>query len=109
MPAAGVKPGSSFTVRNGGTEPVTATTQCADSGFAIAPAAFTLSAGATQEISVTSLYVTALAQPVKTAVTVSSGATTLSVPIAIVRQDDGSLRAMVNACRAAAGRCCSRP
>ncbi len=37
-----------------------------------------------QEISVTSLYVTALAQPVKTAVTVSSGATTLSVPITIV-------------------------
>lgn len=84
VPAAGVKPGTSFTVRNGGTEPLTATTQCADSGFAIAPAKFTLPAGAVQEISVTSLYVTALAQPVKSAVTVSSGATTLSVPITIV-------------------------
>ena len=84
VPAAGVKPGTSFAVRNGGTEPLTATTQCDDSGFAIAPAKFTLSAGAVQEISVTSLYVTALAQPVKAAVTVSSGATTLSVPITIV-------------------------
>lgn len=84
VPAAGVKPGTSFAVRNGGTEPLTATTQCDDSGFAIVPAKFTLSAGAVQEISVTSLYVTALAQPVKAAVTVSSGATTLSVPITIV-------------------------
>jgi hypothetical protein len=84
VPAAGVRPGTSFTVRNGGTEPVTAATQCADPLFAIAPATFTLPAGASQEISVTSRYVTALAQPVKTAVTVSSGATTLSVPIAIV-------------------------
>lgn len=84
VPAAGVRPGTSFTVRNGGTEPVTATTKCADAGFAITPATFTLPAGAAQEISVTSLYVTALAQPVKTAVTVSSGASTLSVPITIV-------------------------
>jgi len=84
VPSAGLPPGTSFAVRNGGTEPLTATTQCADSGFAIAPAKFTLSAGAVQEISVTSLYVTALAQPVKAAVTVSSGATTLSVPITIV-------------------------
>ncbi len=84
VPPAGVRPGMSFMVRNAGTNPVTATTQCGDSGFAIAPATFTLAAGATQEISVTSLYVTALAQPVRTSVTVSSGASTLSVPIAIV-------------------------
>jgi len=82
--ATGLKAGTSFTVRNGGTEPVTATTQCADSGFAIAPSTFTLPPGATQEISVTSLYVTALAQPVKSAVTVASGSATLSVPIALV-------------------------
>ncbi len=80
-PAAGARFATSFTVRNAGTEPVTATTRCDDSGFVLAPAQFTLSPGATQEISVTALYATALARPVKTAVDVASGGTTLSVPI----------------------------
>ena len=84
VPAPGAREGTSFTVRNGGTDPVTATTLCADSGFAIAPASFTLSPGATQEISVTSLYATALARPVNTAVTVSAGGSTLAVPISLV-------------------------
>ncbi len=80
-PAAAAKLATSFTVRNAGTEPVTATTKCDDSGFALAPAQFTLAPGATQEIRVTSLYATVLTRPVKTAVAVSSGATTLSIPI----------------------------
>jgi hypothetical protein len=84
VPSAGTKAGTSFVVRNGGTDTLTATTQCADSGFAISPASFTLSSGATQEIFVTSLYTAALAAPVTTAVTVSSGTSILSVPVTVV-------------------------
>jgi hypothetical protein len=83
-PAAGVNLATSFTVRNGGTDPVAAFTKCDDTGFAIAPAQFTLSAGATQEITVTSLYGTALAKPVTSSVAVTSGATTLNVPILLM-------------------------
>lgn len=84
VPAAGAKPATSFTVRNAGTAPVTATTTCDDSGFAIAPSQFTLTSGATQVVSVTSLYVTALAAPVHAAVAVTSGGLTLSVPIVVM-------------------------
>ncbi|MGA7991760.1 MAG: hypothetical protein WCC53_10045 [Thermoanaerobaculia bacterium] len=84
VPAAGVRPATSFTVRNAGTAPVTASTQCADSGFAIDPARFTLASGAAREISVTSLYVTSLAAPVHASVAVTSGTSTLNVPILVM-------------------------
>jgi hypothetical protein len=81
VPAAGIKPATFFRVRNAGTSPVTALTVCDDSGFVIAPSQFTLAPGATQDVSVTSLYVTALALPVHATVSVTSGASTLAVPI----------------------------
>ncbi len=84
VPAAGVKPATFFRVRNAGTATVTAYTTCDDSGFAIAPSQFTLAPGATQDVSVTSLYVTALGAPVHASVAVTSGASTLSVPILLV-------------------------
>ncbi len=83
-PAAGVNLATSFTVRNGGTDPLSAFTKCDDTGFVIAPAQFTLSPGAAQEITVTSLYGTALAKPVVSSVAVTSGATTLKVPITLM-------------------------
>jgi hypothetical protein len=84
VPAAGVKPATFFRVRNAGTSSVTASTTCDDSGFTIAPSQFTLAPGATQDVSVTSLYATALAQPVHATVSVTSGASTLGVPILCV-------------------------
>lgn len=81
VPAGNVRPATTFTVRNAGTAPVTATTACDDPGFAIAPAQFTLASGATQQISVAALYTTALVRPVATAVAVTAGGITLSVPI----------------------------
>jgi hypothetical protein len=84
VPAAGVKPATHFTVRNAGTATITATTAVDDSGFAIAPSKFTLASGATQDVSVTSLYVTVLALPVHATVGVTAGGVTLSIPILCV-------------------------
>jgi hypothetical protein len=84
VPAPGVSPATSFTVRNAGTAAVTAYTSCDDSGFTVSPAKFTLAPGATQDVAVTSLYVTALAVPVHATVAVTSGASTLGVPVGCV-------------------------
>jgi hypothetical protein len=84
VPPAGVKPATFFTVRNAGTATITAYTTCDDSGFVIAPSQFTLAPGATQDVSVASLYVTALGLPVHAAVSVTSGASSLNVPILCV-------------------------
>lgn len=84
VPAAGARAGTSFAVRNGGTDTLTAFTKCEDTGLAIAPSQFTIAPGAVQEISVSSLYASALARPVRAAVTVTSGASTLSVPIVLM-------------------------
>lgn len=84
VPAAGVNPATFFRVRNAGTATVTAFTTCDDSGFAIAPSQFTLAPGATQDVSVKSLYMTVLALPVHAMVSVTSGGATLGVPISCV-------------------------
>jgi hypothetical protein len=84
VPAAGAASATSFTVRNGGTETVTALTKCEDAGFVISPPQLTLAPGAAREVSVSPLYSTALARPVRTSVSVTSGGETLSVPIALM-------------------------
>ena len=83
-PAAGVRPSTSFTVRNGGTEAIPVTVKSDDSGFLVAPEIFTLAANAGQTITVTALYATTLTRPVHAVVTVASGPTSLAVPVAVM-------------------------
>ena len=84
VPTSDMAPGTSFVVRNAGTDPVTAKVTCDDAGFAVSPTQFTLAPGATQEIGVVSQYRAALARPVMAHVGVSSGGVTLSVPVVLV-------------------------
>ena len=65
VPAPGVRAATSFAVRNGGTALSRRSRSARTPGFVISPAQFTLAQGAVQEISVTSLYGSALARPVR--------------------------------------------
>ncbi len=81
VPAPGTHPTTSFTVRNGGTDPILVRAKPDDSGFVVSPDSFSLAPNASQSIGVTSLYVTALVRPVHALITLTAGNVLLTVPV----------------------------
>ncbi|MEO8584827.1 MAG: hypothetical protein ABI584_01570 [Acidobacteriota bacterium] len=81
VPPPGTRLTTTFTVRNGGTDPILVRVKPDDSGFVVSPDSFSLASNASQTIGVTSLYVTALVRPVHASITLTAGDTLLTVPV----------------------------
>ena len=80
-PPPGTRRTTSIVVRNGGTDPIAVRAKADDSGFVLAPDAFTLAPNTEATVVVTSLYVSVLERPVHATVVLTAGATTLTVPV----------------------------